>query len=121
MDGEVCVQRSEPRGAYGKTVKLIDSVPHTKATSNEYVGPWIDISTLKSAAVQVDGTGLTGTVNIEGTNIDSPIAGSAGHALVTAPTATGYSVLTKMPVRWVRARMSGFTAGSVSVTLHGVA
>ena len=119
-DGETGIihERNEV-GNYGKRAKLLDAVPSSKATANVYVGPWVDVSTLKSASVEVKGT-FTGTVNIEGVNHDNPQSGDTGFALVTAPTAAALVSLT-MPIRYVRARVSGFTAGTVSAFLLGVA
>jgi hypothetical protein len=108
-------------GSFGKTIKLIDSAPSTAATSDVYTGGWCDTSTLKYANATVDGS-FTGTVIIEGTNKDNPQATDAGYSLlsVAAPTAPALVVLT-MPVKWVRARVSNFTAGAVTVVAHGVA
>jgi hypothetical protein len=105
-------------GNYGQDYKLLDNDPYAAATSNVYTGPACDVSTLKYASAQVDGT-FTGTVNIEGTN-DSNTATANWYPLCTAPTAAALVALT-MPIRYARARVSSFTAGSVSVSLHGVA
>ena len=108
-------------GNYGRGIKLLDNVQYSQATANVYTGVWCDCSTMKYASVDVEATGLTGTVNIEGTNIDKPVTATTGHALVTAPTGTALVALTTLPVRWIRARVSGFTAGSLTAQLHGVA
>jgi len=118
-DGEKYVsQEPGKQGNYGKGLKLLDKVPSAKATSNVYTGPACDASTLKYATCQVDGT-FTGTVNVEGSNDDDPL-NATWFALCTPPTAAGLVALT-MPIRWVRARVSGFSAGTVSAKLHGVA
>ena len=114
-------QQPDYRASYGRGYKLLDNVPFTKATGNVYIGPWCDISTLKNATVEADVTGLTGTINIEGTNDDSPISTTAGFGLCTAITSSGGFAVLTMPVRYIRARVTGFTAGSVNVQFHGVA
>lgn len=113
------VQVPNVLGNYGRGAKLVDNVPSTAATAGVYVGPWVDVSTLKSATVDVNGTSFVGTVNIEGSNLDNPVSASNGNALCTPLTGSGFSALI-MPVRYARARISGFTGGSVSVQLHGV-
>jgi hypothetical protein len=120
-DGDIYTTQQPDRAAhYGTGAKLVDNANYAAATANVYTGPWVDISTLKFAQAEVIGATLTGTVNIEGTNIDNPVAATTGYALCVALTASGLSALA-LPIRWVRARISGFTAGSVSVQLHGVA
>lgn len=106
--------------SFGKGVKLLDNVPSSAATGNIYIGPWVDVSVLKNATVNVLGTGLTGTANIEGTNLENPQSGTTGYALCTALSASGLSALTS-PVRYIRARMTGFTAGNVTVMYWGIA
>ena len=107
-------------GNYGRQCTLIDNVPSSKATANVYTGPWVSTATIKSATVEVVATGLTGTVNLEGTNVPLPVAATPGNALATPPTGSGFVALSPFPCRWVRARVSGFSAGSVSAYLQGV-
>lgn len=108
-------------GNYGREAQLLDAMPFAKATAGALDGKWVEVSTLKAATVQVEEiVALTGNVNIEGTNKPNPVDGDTGVALCTAFTAAGIKTLT-MPVRFIRARMDTWTAGTVTVRLHGVA
>ena len=110
-------------GNYGEACTLLDHVSYLSANgSHVYVGQWVSVPTIKTATVEIQGT-FTGTVNIEGTNDPNPNTNNpAGNALIaSAPTSAGLSALSPMPVRWVRARMTSFTAGSLSAYFHGVA
>lgn len=119
-DGDQYKDRLRDQGSFAGAL-LIDNVPHTKATENVYTGPWVDISAIREGTVQVEvHSALTGTVNIEGTNVANPDANSPAFAAADTQTAAGAKALNLKPVRWVRARVSGFTAGTLSVHLHGV-
>jgi hypothetical protein len=79
-------------------------------------GPWTDVRTLRPGSIDLFGT-FVGTVVIEGCNQDTqPLSSFAGHqiASLTSPSLTAVN----MPMRWIRARVTAHTSGSINAFFH---
>lgn len=99
-------------GPFGDTYQLLDGANATES------GTWIRTETLKAASVEIYGT-FSGTVQLRGTNQLNPASSDDGFQFGSNITAPGQAVLT-MPCRWVKAKVTAYTSGSISAILHGV-
>lgn len=80
-------------------------------------GPWVDTRALGSGSVEVFGT-FTGVVQLRGSNQDAQPAsdyeGSQLGSNITGPAI----VAVGMPVRWIKAIVTGISTGAVSANFH---
>lgn len=89
-------------------------------------GVAMDIAGLSYVGIQVVGAGFTGTVNFEvtvdGSNwVALSVTPSAGGAAVTTVTASALVQATIFPYTGLRARTSGVSGGTVTVTAYAQA
>lgn len=110
---ELTAKRASMRTT-GYGYKLLD------AAGAQTDGQWVDVRDITSGSIHLFGT-FDGTVDIRGSNAaEKPENSEHGIQIgsnLTAPALVAYS----MPVRWVKARVTIYTSGSISVNFHGVA
>ena len=108
----IAIKQYRVNGVSGLNAKLIDNAV---ATGN---GEWIDIRGLRNYSVTVSGI-TTATVVISGSNDDTkPAAADHGEALGSASTSDETSSFTA-PFRWLKARVSVWSAGTIDVEIEG--
>lgn len=80
-------------------------------------GPWCDVRALRAGSVEIFGT-FVGTVTLRGSNSDiAPSSGYEGSIIGSALTAPAL-VSIGMPIRWIKADVTAYTSGNISVFFH---
>lgn len=99
--------------SYFRSFRLLDGAT---ATSN---GQWVDARGFRRMSVHVSGFG-TATVQIRGSNAATqPDNGSHGAQLGSDVTSESI-VDVDLPVRWIKARVSAYTSGTIDANLNAV-
>ena len=81
-------------------------------------GTWFDIHGLREYAIEASGI-TTGTIQLYGSNATTrPVDGTDGVQLGSNITANGLKQFTT-PLRWIKAKVSAWTAGTIKATLQG--
>ena len=100
---------------FGGTVAKATLLNAAAATGD---GEWVDVSGLRTATIHSILTG-TATALIRGSNEPTrPANDTHGFALMTH-TATGGGLI-DIPCNWVKAYVSSFTSGTVTVYFYGM-
>lgn len=83
---------------------------------------WFDISSVKSASVDVSGLESGGTIAIHLSNAKSqPAAATDGNLDQTAFSANGRFLLAKLPARWAKIKKAeGGVPTETTVLFHGI-
>lgn len=103
-------KRGHKIGSWSKSYKLLDAVG---ATSN---GKWIDTSLFPRCSVHVKGT-FTATIKIMGSNDEAPADNVDGPQIGADITTEGL-VSFELPCRWVKAKVTAYSSGSINANLH---
>ena len=82
-------------------------------------GAWVDVGRYAKCSIHVDGI-TTATVTINGSNAQAQPADSAnGDQIGANITADGWASVDPLP-RWIKARVTAWTSGTVRVDVKAV-
>ena len=108
----VAIVQTRVNGNSVLNAKLLDAIV---ATGN---GEWIDVRGLKSYNIHTSGI-TTATIQVRGSN-DEARPSDATHDIQLGSdiTADGMTQFTA-PVRWIKARVTVWTSGTITVIIEG--
>lgn len=80
-------------------------------------GVWVEVKGFPRGTVHVSGI-TTATVEIRGSNAVNKPANTAHEVQIGSNITTDSLVAIDSPVRWIKARISAHTTGTISANLH---
>lgn len=107
------VLRADVHGnARGETIRVFSG----QAAVDQSV--WFNIGGAQKGTIQITGSG-TFTIEVRGLNFDGdPDVTNDGHTLISNITAVGLYELAKLPVTWLKLKVTAATSASITAWVH---